>query len=664
MAEAITAEYLKGQDEATVAALIAHHNHLYWEIGEPEISDTEYDLLMRRLEELNPSHPLLTAVHAAAVAGNGKIRHAAPMLSLDKAYSLEEVLEWARKYIRNSKEMFRIQPKYDGISANYDGKILATRGDGVEGEDITDKLPLLELETTGYRGPLERPVRGEIIIRADVFRDKYPAITKKDGAPYKNSRNAVAGIMGLKEIDDILYQIRRTGGYLTLVDYDMISYKVAADEIKERWPEIVQEIEALPYPMDGIVIKLDDEAYALALGYTAHHPRGQIAFKFSGIRQTSKLLKVDWSFGKNCLTPVAEIEPVEISGTTIRHASLHNAQNIIDKDIQVGDTVTVERAGDVIPYIVCAEPGAERQPAMITNCPCCNSVLERKGPELCCLNPDCFETKVQRLTAAVKNIGIERLGEPNIRRMMQMLEVRSLKDIFNLQIADLLKLDGFKEKAANNLYQEIRQASEVPDYQLLAALNIPGIGANIAKLILKEYPLEQLRECSTEQLSAIHGIGPERAAALVRELQEQKNFIDEMLACVRVVSSHGNVTNTSATICFTGKMPEKRSYYEQLAASRGYQAVDAVTKELTLLVAADPQENSSKLDKARKQNVKIMSLAEWLAEENPTQTAPAETQADEDLFRVQPTATPEPAAKANAPATNNELGMEQGTLGF
>ena len=659
MAENITAEYLKQLDEAAVARLIEHHNYLYWNLSEPEISDEQYDLLMRRLTECNPSHPLLTAVHAPAVAGSGKVHHAAPMLSLDKAYSLDEVMTWVDKYARNPEEEFLIQPKYDGISANYAGGVLATRGDGVDGEDITDKMPLIELETTGYRGPVNQPVRGEIVIRDDIFRNQYPHIAKKDGQPYKNSRNAVAGIMGLKEIDDILEQIRHHQAFLTLVDYDMISYRVTAKEFRERWMTIVQEIEALHYPMDGIVIKLADSAYSLELGYTAHHPRGQIAFKFSGIRQTSRLIKVNWSFGKNCLTPVAEIEPVEIGGITIRHATLHNIQNIIDKDIHLNDTVTVERAGDVIPYIVSAEPGEDRKSIIIDRCECCNTELVRRGPELCCPNPDCFETKVQRLTAAVKNIGIERLGEPNIRRMMQTLNVKGLRDIFNLGTVDLLKLEGFKEKAAANLYGEIRKAKTINDYQLLAAMNIPGIGQNIARLLLTEYPLEELRLKTAEELGAIKGIGPERAAALVRELRDQQEFLDEMLSCVKVLSSKSSTATASTvkpTICFTGKMQEKRSYYEQLAVQHGYQATDAVTKELSLLIAADPSENGGKLDKARKSNIRIMELNEWLTSLNNSSPAP-EGEPVDDLFGKE---TEQPNAQSNEQPPE----PVQGLLGF
>ncbi|MCK4982824.1 MAG: hypothetical protein KAS17_07860, partial [Victivallaceae bacterium] len=405
-------------DEQNIVKLIMHHNKCYWEMGMLEISDERYDELIRALEKINPDHSLVIAINAPKVASEGKVTHAKAMLSLDKAYSFEDIDSWAKKNKRSENELYLVEPKYDGISANYADNVLATRGNGEVGENISAKLPLIELETTGYTGPVDRPVRGEILIRNDDFKNIYSNITKKNGGTYKNSRNAVGGIMGLLDISDM----QRQHAKLTLVDYEMISHPVKYFELEKRWPELVEKIENLPYPMDGIVIKLADEAYSEALGNTAHHPRGQIAFKFSGIRKESLLKEVQWSFGKNCLTPVAEIEPVEIGGVTIRHASLHNAQNIIDKDIQIGDRVIIERAGDVIPYIISALPGESRKNALIDTCPNCGKSLVRKGPELCCPNPDCSATRLKLLTAAVKNIGIDRLGEPNIQKMMIMIK--------------------------------------------------------------------------------------------------------------------------------------------------------------------------------------------------------------------------------------------------
>jgi len=590
--------------------LINYHNDLYWNQAAPEISDVEYDNLLRELEQLQPDHELLTAIHAQKVAAAGKVRHREPMLSLDKAYSLEKVMEWADKYVRSGDEMLLLQPKYDGISALWENGVLVTRGDGSVGEDISDKVPLIELESMDYTGPLlkDQSIRGEIIIRDDDFRNIYSRIKRKNGEVYKNSRNAAAGIMGLKEIDDIKAQ----GAKLTLVDYRKISCCCSRRELAEYFAGFLEQIADMPYPTDGVVIKLADEEYAAGLGNTAHHPRGAIAFKFTNIRKQSVLRKVEWSFGKNCLTPVAEIDPVEIGGVTITHATLHNLQNVIDRDLCLNDIIEVERAGDVIPYIVNSLPGENRQSVIISSCPCCGSKLEQHGPELCCVNKDCFEMQLQNLLAAVRNIGIERLGEPTLRKMMQTLQVRSLQDIFELSKADIMQLESFKDKSAENLCREIAKARKVNDFQLLASLNIPHVGLNVAKAVLGIMPLEELRCADEAKLADIAGIGPERAKAMHRVLKEQRAFIDELLAAVELIRSDNSV-QALPTVCFTGKMPEKRSYYEKLAESKGYKAVDSVNKDLSLLVAADINENSSKLVKARKLAVKIVSVDEFIA---------------------------------------------------
>jgi len=385
-------------------------------------------------------------------------------------------------------------------------------------------------------------------------------------------------------------------------------------ELAEYFPDLTARIEALPYPTDGVVIKLADREYAATLGNTAHHPRGEIAFKFTNIRRTSVLRKVVWSFGKNCLTPVAEIDPVEIGGVTITHATLHNVQNVLDRDIHVGDTVEVERAGDVIPYIVHSRPGENRFPAVIDRCPCCDTLLVRRGPELACPNPECSETRLQNLLAAVRNIGIERLGEPTLRKMMEVLGVRTLKDIFALNRGDILSLEGFKDKSAENLLAEIAKARVVNDYQLLAALNVPHIGLNVARLILREMPLAELRNADESALSGIAGVGPERAKALVRVLREQSDFLDELLNAVRLRESRADAALAALpTVCFTGKMPEKRSFYEALAPRKGFRAADAVTGELALLVAADVNASGGKLNKARSAGIRIMALEDFLA---------------------------------------------------
>ena len=622
-----------------LAELIRHHNRRYWELGEPEISDARYDELVRALAKLAPDHELLTEISTPKVESSGKVRHAEPMLSLDKAYSLEELLEWAAKFRRSPGEELLVEPKYDGISVNYDGRVLSTRGDGEVGEDVSDKLPLIELEAPGYTGPLDRPARGELLIRSDDFRTLYSGIRKKDGGVYKNSRNAVAGIMTLKDISPMLVQHAK----LTLVDYNLVSLRVRADRLAEEWEALKLKLVELPYPQDGIVVKLADAAYRASLGNTAHHPRGEIAYKFTNRSCETTLLDVEWSFGKNNLTPVAHLAPVELSGITIKRASLHNVQNLIDMDIRIGDTVTVERAGDVIPYISARKPGAQRRSAVIDRCPSCGAALVRRGPELVCPNANCPETELQRLLAALRSFGVERLGEPTLRKLVKACGIRRVADLFEITVADLLKIEGFQRKSAENLVNEIRKARRVDEYKLLASLNIPNVGPHIARKLLEKHTLAELRNLSAGELVSLDGVGPERGAAIAREFATQREYLDELLAAVEVVrSGEDAAAGERGKICFTGKMPEKRSFYEELARRAGYEPVDAVVKDLALLVAADVDGSGSKLAAARKHGVKIVALDEFLetasaSEGGRTQTetppaAPPEETYKDDLF--------------------------------
>ncbi|MBR7139621.1 MAG: hypothetical protein IKD44_08750 [Lentisphaeria bacterium] len=647
-------EHLSSIPLEQLTELIGYHNKLYWEKGAPEIADADYDLLLEELRRRDPGHPLVNAIHTPLVVSAGKVRHRTPMLSLDKAYSLEAVLEWGHKFARTPDEKLLVQPKYDGISAAFDGTTLATRGDGETGEDVSGKLPLIELEAPGYTGKLDRPARGEIVIRSDDFVNIYSHIRRKDGGFYKNPRNAVAGIMGLKEIDAMIAQ----GAKLTLVDYALVSFTVTLDRLADEWEQLLEKIAALPYPMDGVVIKFADKAFAESLGSTAHHPRGEIAYKYSNVKRQSRLLDVEWSFGKNNLTPVALMEPVAFSGVTVKRATLHNVQNIIDMDLHIGDTITVERAGDVIPYISASAPGKNRRSPLISECPACGASLERKGPELVCVNSECPGTSLQRLAAAVKALDVENLGESTLKKLVHVCHVRHLSDLFRLTAKDLLMVEGFAEKSASNLLKELQRVRNIPEHQLLASLNIPNVGPNIAKLLLEDLDFQQLREASADRLSVIPGIGPERAKALTEAFEMRKEEIDELLSAVTPLREK-SPDKGAPTVCFTGKMPEKRSYYVELAGTKGYTAVDTVTKELALLVAADVNDNSSKLAKARKLGIRIVALEEFLALSVPTPGAAAPSPGEEEqpeLFDERSvTAPPLPAPPEKAQTTEEQL---------
>ncbi len=588
---------------------IKYHNHRYWDLNDPEISDADYDLLLRQLAEIDPGHELLHEVHAPAVTGSGKVKHKEPLLSMDKVYTLPELLKWADKTARTSDEVFLVEPKYDGISAIYDNGVLATRGtDGSEGENISDKIPVIELEAPDYTGRLDRPARGEILIRKDDFQTYFSQLVSKSGKSYKNPRNTVAGILGGKNADFL--ELLKDRIKISLIDYNLVSIPVKAGELGDRWDELYQQLAALPYPMDGIVIKLADQDYRRELGFTAHHYRGEIAFKFTNARAESKLVFVDWSFGKTFITPVANFEPVDLNGITIKRASLHNLQNVLDLNIMANDILTIERAGDVIPFISAVRPGELRQNVLIKDCPCCRTPLIQQGPEILCPNADCFEPALQRLCAAVKTLGIDELGEPTVRQMMQKLGVKHLLDLFKLTVDDIKRLDKFQDKSSNNLWSHIQSAKKLEDYKVLAALNIPHVGVNVAKDILKHFSLGELLDKTVDELSAVDGVGPERGRALVEAFAAQRDFILEIMAALTVVGSRE--TAEKPKICFTGKMPKPRSFYESCALAAGYLPVDSVNAKLSLLVAADLESMSSKLKTAAAAGVKVISLAEFM----------------------------------------------------
>jgi len=621
---------IHNKSEEQLVSEIIRHNKLYWEESNSEITDTEFDLLMRRLEEINPKHELLQKYFAPEVSSVGVVVSPSEikMVSLEKTYFFDNdapkgkksLMAWAKDRSRNNDEIYLIQPKYDGISAYYDGKILATRGQSTADQNVSDKIPLIELEATNYTGPLDRPVRGEIIIRNKDFKEIYSNIKRKDGSCYKNSRNAVSGIMALKDIKEVLLQ----GAKLSLVDYNLVSFSVSLKDLPSKWQNILEEIELMDFPIDGIVVKLADIEYRNSLGETAMYPKGMLAWKLTGARKETILKDVMWSFGKNNLTPKGILEPIELSGVTISNVTLHNYQYIIDRDIQIGDTLTIERAGEVIPHVVGFDKGENRTSPFIDKCPSCNSKVEVVGVELRCTNPTCPEKIIQRLSAAVKDLGIEELGEPTIRKMTQILSVQKLKDILNLSLADIYKIDGFKEKSATKLFNNIKYAkNNTTDFKLLAALNIIGVGQTFAKSLLREHSIEELRELSIDELLKIDQVGPTMSQAIYNAFRDESDIIDELLESVKLSSSKGDLSQAVVkTICFTGKMPEKRSYYEKIAFENGYTSVDKVNKQLNTLVLADLNSNSSKAQKAHKLGINVVSLNEWLKESELTTNEP------------------------------------------
>lgn len=442
----------KNLSEDELVKIISYHDDLYWNKGRTEISDAEYDSLTRALRAINPKHPLLTKINGSS-GDIGGVVHVEPMLSLQKAYTLNEVMKWLKINARSNDEPFLIQPKYDGIAVDYTDGVLSTRGNGKLGRNISSVKPHVILRSKKYEGALNMNIRGELILLPADFDQICRNMTSLKRKPYSNPRNAVAGITGKKELDPALMNNAK----LTFIDFKLHEFKVTLGELKRRWPEVKREISSLQYPMDGIVVKYADGDYAKTLGATSHHPRSAVAFKFPNKTAEVVLSSVEWQCGKTRLTPVAKFNSTRCDGVMLSKATLHNLQNIIDKDIHVGDKLLIERAGGVIPYVKSSRAGKHRQLAVIDKCPSCNEFVVRKGVNLCCVNVDCLGTIAARLCDAVKEAKIKGLGPATVTKMVESLNVRNIDDIRALTVEEVMTLKGFGRKSSEKLIKNVRE---------------------------------------------------------------------------------------------------------------------------------------------------------------------------------------------------------------
>lgn len=590
---------------------IQYHNQKYWIENDPEISDIEYDKLVEEYKRLNPNGSIHNQI-IPMVTGRRQIKHQKPMLSLDKVYSIPDLITWCCKVARTDNELFSIEPKYDGWSAYYAG-LLATRGDGEVGEDISDKANLINLESPQFNGPLSLyngTCLGEIVFKKSIFKANYQKIVRKDGRTYKTERSALAGLLTPKETNTSL------GPILTMVDYNLHSMVHPLSVMKNMaWDVLIAEVQEWDYPTDGLVIKLYDRQYSDSLGYTSHHPKGQIALKYGNPSGETILIDVKWFSGKgNTLTPVAIVDPIVIAGHEIKKANLHNAKNIIDMGIHIGDNVVIERCGEIIPDIVKVIPGKERKSITIDNCPDCGSSVRYDEPFMYCTNKDCTGSLTKRLTDSCWRLGIENIGESSVSKMID-IGIQDIVDILDMKEHEFLHLPGFGETSAKNLFNEIQKVVSRPieDWRILSALNIRGIGTSMSKKIMQKVTLPQLRQLEPEDIMKLPMIGESRAWDLYMELDTFSDLLDELGERLNIKQTFGSVPQTKkGSVCFTGKMPHDRSYYEDMAEKAGFEISKSVGRDLTYLVCQDTSSTKGKMVKAKELGVKVIQLNDFL----------------------------------------------------
>ena len=588
---------------------IDYHQDLYDDPeSEIEITDPEFNQLKEELKVLAPDDPRLSLVAGASVGKSSyhreTVSHAHnPCYSLDKVYSFEDVLMFASRVARSENELFDLELKLDGLTGSLTNGVLATSGEGgIEGFDISDKLSIIDIEYAPGTENITQDLRGEIILKKSVFekhRDLF--VRSSNGKPYKVPRSAaVAQVMPEAHITSL-------GKFLTFVVFGRHQSTFSLAELRELdWEALANKATEMDYPTDGLVLKLHDREYLDSLGTTSHHKHGEIAYKFANLKGETVLLDIERSVGKGRITPVGIIKPVEIGGIMNSRVTLHNAAYIVDNDICIGDRISIERAGAIIPkFHKIVEKGKDRYRPDLSTCPACGGPTDFDGKTERCNNEGCTGTLSRQLHDSVVRVGIDTLGLTTVQKLIDK-GCETLIDVFGFSKESALQLEGFAEISAKNLIEAIATVKNEPieDWKILASLNITGIGRRMSKKILTDRTLADLQTMRISDLNEIAGIGPTRAALINVTLDEQREYLDQLTALFpKVINTVDQKGEVKGTVCFTGATPIKSEtrdkFWEPLAAQNGYEVSKGVTANLSILVTGDTGSMSSKMKKAR-----------------------------------------------------------------
>ena len=586
------------QQPLSLEEQIQKHDKLYWELGMPEISDTDYDLLVEQLRALAPGHPLVNRINTPTVSA-GKIKHLRPMRSLDKCYTEAELLAWAKSVARGPEEVFLVQRKKDGWSGEFqDADTLVTRGDGEEGDDISHIASSIDIR--GYHDFSTGPMYGEIVLLKSTFL----AARAKNLLPYKNTRSALGGIIRNASAPKEWHEL------LTFVPFDYYSETVTLAEMPGvDWAGVLEGFAAGDIPTDGAVITLADREYGESLGATDHHPKHSIALKHKNPTAVTKLLDVYWQCGKGRISPVAQLEPVECDGITISQSTLHNLNFIAKLGLQIGDTVKIGKLGDVIPGILSVhEEGKRRFPIVCSACPACGHVLHRAQQNYVCPNSACPGTAGKRLHDSLVRLGVENIG-PATCALLVEAGADTVPDVFSLTEFGWRQIPGFAERSAKQTFEHLRllKNSPIEDYRLLAAMNFEGVGLTLSKKILDKVSLAAL---PVTDLTEIEGVGETIASKI--DLVENEDWQALLLTFPLITPTQG--ATKRPTVCFTGADPggRTRDEWAKLAEAAGYVFSGTVTKTLTVLVAAST--TTTKAVKAQKYGTRVLSYSEFQLE--------------------------------------------------
>ena len=649
---------------------INYHNYRYYVLDSPIISDEEYDALVHELKELEEKYPETitpdSPTQRVGAPPSDKFRtvpHHVPMLSLDDAFTPEEIIEFEnriKRFLGTDEEIeYTVEPKIDGLAVElvYENGIFtlgSTRGDGFSGEDVTNNLRTipsipLKLLDRHEKIPELLEVRGEVYMEKKAFEKLNKERKKKGLPPFANPRNAAAGslrqldpkVTATRPLQIFCYGIGRVIGKEFKTQWEVLNTlkkwglrvnplvkKVKGIKKAISYHEYLSKIRhELNYEIDGVVIKVNSLELQAKLGNKAKSPRWAIAYKFEAAQNITKIKDIILSVGRTgAITPVAVMEPVKIGGVTVSRATLHNEDEIKRKDIRTGDWVIVRRAGDVIPEVVKPlkerRAGKEKPFVMPKTCPVCGSPLVKKEGEAIyrCPNPDCFPRLAKRIAHFVSKsaMDIEGLGPRVVEQLITAGIIRDIPDLYKIKKEDLLSLEGFGEKSAQNLINAIEASKKVSLPKFLFALGIRHVGEVTAQLLAKHFgSLKKIMEASLEELEKIPGIGPEVAKSIYEFFRDEKNkkLISELLALgIEIEESEKKEKKQpleGKSFVFTGSLKNlKRSEAKALVNSLGGQVLSTVSKKTNYVVAGENP--GSKLDKAKKLGIKIISEEEFL----------------------------------------------------
>lgn len=638
---------------------IRHHNHKYYVEDNPEISDFEYDQLVKELEKYEAQFPEFITPDSPTQRVSGEpvsefpsVEHKSQMLSLDNTYNFDELREFHKRVLKKIPQCkYVVEPKIDGLGVALvyvDGIFSrgATRGDGKVGEDVT--LNLKTIHSIPLKVEDERlancEVRGEVFMSLSGFKKMNKEREKNEEPVFANPRNASAGsirqldpkIPATRPLDIFIYTLSYLEGLGFYTHWESLTamknagFKINSlarlcndlDEVIDYCNELEEKRDDLNYEIDGAVIKVDSLEHQRTLGATTKHPRWAIAYKFKARQATTKLLKIDWQVGRTgAITPVSLLDTIELGGVKVSRATLHNFDEIIRKDIREGDMVLVERSGDVIPQVVKPikekRTGKEKIVKLPKQCPVCEAEVERPEGEVVarCQNLQCPAQLRRRIShfAAKGAMDIEHLGPETVDKLLESILIESLDDLYSLRKEDLLGLEGFEEKSVNNLLKAIDESKTQELSRLIFGLGIRHVGQYAAQLLASYFgSLDGLSLAMGYQLEAIKGIGNESAESVLNFFADEDNK-----KLIRALKDKGISPTTKKTgplegkqFVFTGSMEgTTRGEAKVLVEMMGGIVSGSVSKNIDFVVVGEKA--GSKLDKAKKLGIIILDEKEF-----------------------------------------------------